>query len=221
MKANTVIVSSPAQYHLSNPEEQKVVTVVYQAFEQAWPIAQDFTRLPEQFNLSEHVTLNIYRRIRPTTLDTAIQTFDAMRNFTGRRPGGQPDWIILSPMISNSILKNGDNGWVTNLDTDQLRQEPGYSLMLADPAPVSGRIGGSWKYLDKICGEATLDIRVLDVAGQVTFDKGLTIDPQNKRLPYDLEFQSQGAGYLVYTVKPSPEDAGTACPFQLKWALTK
>jgi len=221
LKANTVIVSTPAQYHLYDPGEQKVVTMVYQAFKDNWKIAQDFTRLPEQFNLSDNVTLNVYRRVVPTSLETAVQTFAVMRDSIGRRPGGQPDWINLNPMISNPIFNNGDNAWVTNLDTNQLGQESAYSLLFADPAPASGKLSGTWEFLGKPCPGATLGIKMLDSAGQITFKNEFTLDQKKTLLPFELEFQGQGVDYLVYYIKPNFDNARGSCPFQLKWTLTK
>ncbi len=221
LKAGTVIVSTPVQYHLSDPSGQKVVAVVHQAFKDNWKIAQDFTHLPEQFSLVDHVNLDIYRRTRPTSLETAVETFAAMRDFIGLRPLGQPDWIILSPLISNPISENEDNIWLTNLDLNQPGFESGYRLLFADPAPASGKLKGTWEYLENPCPGSTLGIKILDATGQTVLNKEIGISSTEKQIPFELEFQAQGENYLVFSISSSPDGTGTSCPVQLEWTLTK
>lgn len=220
LKAGTVIVSTPVQYHLSDPSGQKVVAVVHQAFNDTWKIAKDFTRLPEQFNLVGHVKLDIYRRTRPTSLETAIETFAAMRDFIGLRPLGQPDWISLSPWISSPISEKGDNAWVTNLDLSQPGFESGYHLLFADPAPASGKLSGTWEYLENPCPGSTLGVKILDATGQTLLDKEIGISSTEKQIPFELEFQAQGENYLVFSINSSLNGTGTSCPVQLEWTLT-
>ena len=221
LKAGTVIVSTPVQYHLSDPTGQKVVAVVHQAFKDNWKIAQDFTHLPEQFSLVDHVNLDIYRRTRPTSLETAVETFAAMRDFIGLRPLGQPDWIIFSPLISNPISENGENTWVTKLDLNQPGFESGYSLLFADPAPASGELIGTWEYLDNPCPGSTLGVKLLDASGQTVFEKEIGISSTEKQVPFELEFQGQGENYLVFSINSSLNGIGVSCPVQLEWTITK
>ena len=221
LNAGIVIVSTPAQYHLGNPEGQKVVAVVHQAFKDNWKIAQDFTRLPEQFSLIDHVTLNIYRRTGPTSLETAVQTFAAMRDFIGLRPLGQPDWIILNPWIFSPISENGENIWVTKLDLNQPGFVSGYSLLFADPAPASGRLRGTWEFLENPCPGSTLGVKILDATGQTVLDKEIGISSTEQQIPFELEFQGQGENYLVFSINSGLNGTGSSCPVQLEWTLTK
>src|SRR5262249_37174477 len=80
MAAEYVVVATPFQCH-PHPEEQKVVQVVVNAFTEPWPFARDFVRLPETFTVGDGVQVAVYRRQRPTSLATAIQTLKAMEEF--------------------------------------------------------------------------------------------------------------------------------------------
>lgn len=79
------------------PSETDVVQVVLDAFAQNQAIAQDFERSPFQFQLDYGTTVRVYRRIRPTSLQTAVRSFHTMRQQIGERPGGQLNWIGLGP----------------------------------------------------------------------------------------------------------------------------
>jgi hypothetical protein len=91
------------------PQETDVVQVVLNAFAQQQGIAQDFERSPVEFQLDFGTTVRVYRRVRPTALETAIQTFHAMRQQIGDRPGGQRDWLSLGSTAKlTQVSKNQD-----------------------------------------------------------------------------------------------------------------
>jgi len=91
-------------------QEVGVVQVVVDAFTQNWEFANDFQRLPLQFTLSGNTKVSVYKRNRPTSLETAVRTLHAMQQQIGKRPGSQLDWIVLSQPLNNSFAsKNLDN----------------------------------------------------------------------------------------------------------------
>ncbi|MBW4521464.1 MAG: hypothetical protein KME16_17420 [Scytolyngbya sp. HA4215-MV1] len=88
------------------PQEHDVAWVVADAFKQNWQIAQDFRRLPSQFHFENGTQISIYERTRPTPLPVAVKTLAAMGQRIGTRPGGQPDWISLSPSFGQTLVNN-------------------------------------------------------------------------------------------------------------------
>ena len=66
-----VVVAQPSQYHLA-PDQQRVVGAAAEAFSQNWEVAKDFDLLPEVFALEGGVTVQVYRRSRPTSLAVAV-----------------------------------------------------------------------------------------------------------------------------------------------------
>ncbi len=105
LSAQYVIVASPFQYHL-RPEEQDVVKVVVDAFTENWEFAQDFKRLPEEFVLQQNVLVNVYQRIRPTSLETALQTLNLMQERIQPRPGNSYDWLNVRTNNKSKIWFN-------------------------------------------------------------------------------------------------------------------
>jgi hypothetical protein len=221
IKADYVIVSTPLQTHLSNPEEQKVVQVVSQAFTENWRIAKDFIHLPEQFALSDEVVLSVYQRITPTTPETAVLTFNLMQKLIGQRPGNQPDWIDLSPVSSNPIIKTGNDA--NQLKIKILPDGVGistYFLLYAHPAPDSGQISGTWKFLDNSECKFLLGVEVREEYGQVITENTNEIDSITTDRTFSLDFKHLNSGYLLMYVKPNSEMTATKpCSIELKWGI--
>ncbi|AFZ20765.1 hypothetical protein [Allocoleopsis franciscana] len=117
VEAQYVVVPSRLPAYSSNPaqnpavgewlpnQENDVVNVVFDAFTQNWEFAQDFRRLPTEFQFENGVVVNIYQRLRPTSLATAVRTLHAMQQQIGERPGSQGNWIILSQWLHNTTVR--------------------------------------------------------------------------------------------------------------------
>ncbi|MEW6492747.1 MAG: hypothetical protein AB1589_09595 [Cyanobacteriota bacterium] len=86
-------------------KELDVVNVVFDAFTQNWEFARDFKRLPAQFAFENGVVVNIYQRFRPTSLETAVRTLDAIQQKIAERPGSQGNWVILSQWLYNTSIR--------------------------------------------------------------------------------------------------------------------
>ena len=218
LKAEYVILSTPVQYHLSNPEEQKVVKVVSQAFTEKWEISEDFTRLPEQFSLADNVLLAIYQRKKPTSTETAVRTFAAMRDIIGRVPGNQSDWIIISPGKFGSLVHKGESAWNTSIHPEELGAD--YRLLFSHLTPAHGVIRGKLVYLEEQCVPTTLGVEIYDEAGQLTRRDELEIPAQENENDFELEFHSDKPNYLVFYATPDDSDSSDkACPIRIRWSL--
>jgi hypothetical protein len=79
-------------------------------FDQKWEFASDFAQLPEHFKLGKDTDITIYKRIRPTSIQTIVATLDKMTRAVPETPGGQ------SPIVSTGEPP-GDA-----LDTDQTKR---------------------------------------------------------------------------------------------------
>ena len=80
--------ASQWEYHLPH-DQQTVVKAASLAFTQNWSIANDFSRLPEEFTLSNGSHVNVYQRIRHTSLKTALATLATMEKSYRSRPSGR------------------------------------------------------------------------------------------------------------------------------------
>lgn len=86
LRAEQIVIVTPFQYHLPRPTEQDVVRVLLDAFAESWPVAQDFRELTPSFALERGSVARVYRRERPSTLDTALDTYERVVAVTGDPP---------------------------------------------------------------------------------------------------------------------------------------
>lgn len=182
-------------------KESDVATVVLDAFTQNWRIAQDFNRLPVKFTLADGAVVSIYQRIRPTSVQTAIQTLVAMQKQIGDRPGGQLDWISLSQSWNSSLVfKNPDKTYkLITYPVEQTKTQTHsflYLGSLAENPAVTGRI----KIYGKSCS-ASLKLKLVDRKGEIISTT------ENKLLPQSSEFSLSISGknptYLLLDVTTS------------------
>ena len=148
-------------------KESDVAKVVLDAFEQNWQIAQDFKRLPVKFTLADGASVNIYQRIRPTSLQIAMQTLTAMQKQIGKRPGGQLDWMSLSQRWNYSlVVKNSDRTYrLLTYPIERTKTQARsflYLGSLSENAVVTGRI----KTFGKSCS-ASLNLKMIDRTGEI------------------------------------------------------
>ena len=107
LQAQFVVVVEPFQQQLDN-DQQRVVRVVYDLLTQQREIGQEFVKLPPVFVLENGAFAAVYRRIRPTPLSTAMRTLRLIQSYVPQRPGGQLDWMILSPAYPAYVEENRD-----------------------------------------------------------------------------------------------------------------
>lgn len=96
LQAGQVIVAEPFQYHLADPAEQEVVSVVLTAFRDGWPVAADFVRREAHYPLmGKAVDAVIYERVRPSTAATALDTYQRMvKVLAGEQSTARTYWYV-------------------------------------------------------------------------------------------------------------------------------
>jgi hypothetical protein len=165
LEARLVVVALPVQHHLP-PEEQHLVTVVVDLFRQGAGTARDFVRLPRAITLARGVEAHVYRRRRPSSLATGIETLAFVRAAVQERPGNQADWVIVGQVFPSWAQPRADGA--TSLWIHPGRLEDGTqatALFLTRPEPplwVSGRIG----FEDARCLGARLTAQLTDRTGR-------------------------------------------------------
>jgi hypothetical protein len=216
LEAKYILVSEPYQYILNNPDEQKVSRVVFDAFIQDWEFSQDFTRLPRSFQLSNGVVLNVYQRIRPTSIETALRTFDRMLAYIDRRPGQQPDWIILARPDMLNWSTTGDSKYhlefvANNRDTISQPVSWLYADKIAGEFVVQLNISS----LQKNCPSARLALKTADSSGNPT---QLTEVDFSKADQAMVQFDDPGPQTLLFSIDIP---AGESCSAVLDWSIQK
>jgi hypothetical protein len=122
LRADYIVITTPFQCHLRE-EEQKVVKFTFDAFSKEWIISRDFQKLPEQFHLMGRAVLSVYKRQSISSLETILSTFDQMQKYIGRLPGGQSDWISITPR------------WESNMEYGR-QDKQHFSINISNHSPV-------------------------------------------------------------------------------------
>lgn len=171
LNAEYVVIASPFQTVLLTdeqvlrPGEQDLIKVVRDAFTENWLIAGDFAKLPEEFELDRGIVVSLYRRIKPTSVATAVQTLRKMQQQIGERPGRQLDWMSFqqSPYITlnyDAVLKDGDG--VFKLMADGSSPKPSTHFLYLGDLSSKVKVKGKLKILEEKCSGISLRLSVLD-----------------------------------------------------------
>jgi hypothetical protein len=231
LKADYVVVPNPLPDYPDKPSkvpavgewvpnrELKVVQAVFEAFTNNWEFAQDFKRLPVQFNFDKGAVVNIYRRVRPTSLETAVRTLYAMQQEIGRRPGSQLDWMILSqryqPLNSSFVnITDGDTHRIVLYASDRSEEKVKRDrliegerdrdrtkdierhLLYIGSFPENLQVSGAVTFVGEPCVKASLQLSMLDKEGQ-TLSSTQPVYFSNKVTPFRFSARGENATYLL------------------------
>jgi hypothetical protein len=186
-------------------KEHDVVTVVSDAFRQNWQIARDFQLLPVQFRLADGVIANIYQRLRPTSVQTAIQTLATMQQKIGKRPGGQLDWMSLSHLWQdNKIVKNITRTYrLIAYSVPGVENQSVSFLYLG--VLSSARITGKISLFGKTCTGATLNLEMRDRQGQIV-SAIAPISFRQKSQQFQVSLFAENPAYLLLNAQTSDKN---------------
>ncbi len=196
--------SSQWEYHLPH-DQQTVVKVASLAFTENWPIAKDFSRLPEEFILSNGTHVNIYRRVRPTSLETVLTTLEIMEKSFRSRPGGQLDWIVLESPYSHSLSRSSDGSYSfrTNVTNVQTTQET--RLLYIGTVPAKLKLSGALRFGKGPCASiVALNISTLSASHNFLDSKSVTFRyPESSAFAVPMD--RAGVEYLLLNVSDTRE----------------
>jgi hypothetical protein len=195
LQAHYVVVALPYQYHV-DPKEQTVVKVVVNAFRENWIIAQDFTPLPQTFALEHGVTVRIYKRIRPTSFSTILETLAKMRSQVSRIPGQEPFWLDLKSEQPSAIIQDPLLRMVQVLRLQINNQTPA-SLLYYGQIPTHSKVSGL--YSISKCPNTTepiaLKLSTLDKNGTILLQT-IKSYPTSQLAPFELKISGQNAAFM-------------------------
>ena len=195
LQAQYVVLATPLQHHL-RVQEQDVVKVVVDAFTKNWEIAQDFTRLPVQFALANGAVVDIYKRSRSTSLETALRTFTAMKNYIGTLPS-QLNWISLTEVPGHKISHRPIRGSYFLETINQ--QAPATSFLYINTLPEQVRITGKLTHSGKSCGGASLRFDTINEQGSIINTTNFLHYPKNAS-EFTLPLQTKNSAYILFNI---------------------
>ncbi len=200
LQAHYVVVALPYQYHIA-PKEQTVVKVVVDAFMQNWAIAQDFAPLPQKFKLENGIVVQIYERIRPTSLSTIFNTLALMRSQVSRVPGQEPYWLDIKSGQPSAIIKDPLLKMVQVLRLQITNQTPA-SLLYFGRIPEKVKVTGLYSISRcPIASELiSLELSTLDKDGNVLLQ---TIEsfPNSQLAIFELKMPGRNASYIKLNLR--------------------
>ena len=215
LQAYYVVVALPYQFHI-DPKEQTVVKVVVDAFTQNWAIAQDFTPLPQTFQLEHGVTVRIYERIRPTSFPTILETLAKMRSQVSRIPGQEPFWLDLKSEQPTAIIQDPLLKMAQVLRLQISNQVPAsllYFGKISENAKVSGLY--SISKCDNVSDSISLKISTLDKVGNVV-TQNIKTYPKSQLNPFELQISGQNASFMKLEISvDSKTKASVTCRAEL------
>jgi hypothetical protein len=192
LKSHFVVVATPTQYHLP-AQEQKVVKVAVDAFEESWAFSKDFQKLPVEFFLEHGVKVKIYQRIRETPFSTILETLQSMKKIINRNQGRETQWLMLQ---SEKLINiNKDIFRTVHLYDIPLTPGQSPSFLYFGSIPSSIRLKGTLN--TSHCpnlGKLSLRITALNQQGQVlsaqplAYPSGKDINIISKSLPPQVTY---------------------------------
>lgn len=197
-------------------QEHDVVTVVADAFNQGWAIAQDFHLLPEQFVLEHGEVVRIYERSRPTSLTTALQTLAMMQQRIEPYPGGQPDWMLLSSRLNAGwITPNPDQTYNVRAEMSDRPPNSAPPLLYLGTLANTITVTGKMQFFHPQCPDLRLRVSAVNSTGMV-LQTAETVVTTNDAPDFSLSLSNPQADYLLLeTFSRDPNAPNLFCSLQI------
>lgn len=158
-----VVLARPFQHHLA-PREQLVLRTVYDTFAGGLGIARDFVESERVFRL-DGCTVSIFERQRPTAPATALALLDAFEERVPRRPGMQPEWVVVDQRFSTWLTRNPDASASLTAHPAPREASPSSVLAALDGAAAPIASEGRLRFHDDRCQGATLGFFAMAAGG--------------------------------------------------------
>jgi hypothetical protein len=214
MDAQFVVVAKPFQYHLA-PDRQKVVEVLLKAFDEDWPAAQDFQRLPEQFTLGQEGTqVVVYERTRPPDKEEPADTAKRMASYMGgsaetmavdELPAGSANaWVKLSSAFPVTIVKHSDDSF--DISAHPVREQQAPETVIEGMSDVNGnvKISANIHFYDSRCAGAEILVRT-DMKANATGISAGVFSPAHNNSHFEVALTKLQGAPIYIKVANSPK----------------
>jgi hypothetical protein len=153
LRARFLVRVAPLQLHLPR-DRQDVVSVVHDMFTHEIGMARDFEEVPLRFALREGAVATLFRRKRPTTLETGLATLRYVQERIPETLGSQPEWSIVNGPFPAWVEKGGDGA--TNFTWHPAPGDSAPTAVYLLPPPERVRVSGTFRFVDSRCAGTTL-----------------------------------------------------------------
>lgn len=200
-----VLPVTPVFYLYSKPGE-KLADMFVEIFEKHWEISKDFERQSNVYKLDGGYTMEVYRRVRPTSPQCAVRTLTKMVDYLPARPDGEPPFVN-TDNVSETVgeKKRADYAVLTNGDAQSV-DEPHHYIMSTVEKSGKVTVNGVVRFDDDKEKPAThpdilqvsIDMMALDKDGHK-----LAIVSQDLAVPgeFTLNLDLDKPAYLVLSTR--------------------
>ena len=193
--ADLVVTAEPTQYHLRR-EDQTTVRVAHDIFALGAAVAHDFTRLPPTFPLTDGVAVSVFKRIRPSMLDTAMETLRIVREYMPRRPAMQTDWVSIGGPFPAWLDRLPDDATMWVAHPVPRGYFPATALCSVDAPAALTQVSGEISFFHGRCAGATLVFSGLDTRNQRRPLAEVRGRP-GEHARFDLRLDTRGTDHLL------------------------
>lgn len=200
LEAHYVVITNPIQYHI-NPTEQKVITVISDVFDRQDLISNDFKKSPEQFILDQGVTVSLYQRVKPTSIETALNTLDFMKDRIKGSLGRETFWLNLSP--GNSTVIERDALFKTvHISPLFVKVNNPVSLLFFGEIQPKVKIEGTINIMSDCSQTKSIEIELstLNSNKAILDRKSINYIPKNKE-NFSIYLNGQGSKFIALSLK--------------------
>jgi hypothetical protein len=208
LRSGQVVVATPFQYHLT-PSEQDVVRVVIDALTRDWPIARDFVREARTFHLDAGMEAVVYRRVAPTSIEVALDTFRRVREEAGLPPERFRDVWYWSgeQLFGTSVTPEGARDFYFGPPMPPATRP----LALTMLRPVRGHIRIAGKVLLEARACTGMRLKLMQVGSDTV--PGAVDVPAGRSVPFDFSLTASDPVNLMLRFERTAADA--ACHFNV------
>jgi hypothetical protein len=215
LQADYIVITTPFQHHLSE-DEQKVVQFIFDVFAQKWKISEDFKKLPEEFHLYDGAVLSVYKRQIPTSFETTLITFKQMRNYIGRVPGRQSDWMLISPSTESNTIQDIS---AAKYSITMSNNSSYLSFLYTGADLVKYQINGNLEFSGNNCSPILVSMNVYSLSESVSllYEKEIITNAGE----FILNIEKPGNTVLVLSFQRNATVFRPLCNPILEWELSK
>ena len=149
LKAGAAVVAEPLQLHLSS-ESQLTMVAAHTLLTEATPLAADYERLPETYELDHGVRAVIFKRVRISSAATGLDALQRIRRIVPERPGSEPDWEVLSSVFPFWVSRLLPDATDLVAHPNRRGDEPATRAVYQSPI-VAPRVSGVLTFTDQRC----------------------------------------------------------------------
>jgi hypothetical protein len=200
LEAHYVAITSPIQYHI-NPKEQKVITVINEIFDRQDLISRDFKKIPEQFILDRGVTVSLYKRVKPTSMETALNTLNFMKERIKGTLGRETFWLNLSP--GNSTVIERDALFKTvHISPLFVKTNNPVSLLFFGKIQSKAKIEGTINIMSDCSKTEAIKFELFTLDSKKVFldKKTITYIPKNKE-NFSIVLNGKSSNFIALSLK--------------------